>query len=80
MLQTNKSDIKNRIEIEAIDTLAMSVVQYSFNVINWTLQDIRGIDTKIRKMLTSYKMHHTKADKNYISQDMKGAEVSSKQN
>ena len=41
----------------------MLVVQYSFNVINWTLQDLIGIDTEIRKLLTCYKMHHPKAVK-----------------
>ena len=75
-----KTELKSANKIETINTLAMSVILYSFNVINWTLQDLRGIDTKIKKMLTSYKIHHPKADKNYISQDMKGAEVSSKQN
>ena len=43
--------------------LAMPVVQYSFHIINWTLQDLRRIDTKIRKLLTCYKRHHLKADK-----------------
>ena len=41
----------------------MSVVQYSFNIINWTLRELRKIDTKIRKLLTYYKMNHPKADK-----------------
>ena len=44
----------------------MSVVQYSLNIINWTLQDLRRIDTKIRKLLTCYKMHHPKADKDRL--------------
>ena len=47
----------------------MPVVQCSFNVINWTLQDLRRIDTKKRKLLTCYKTHHSKADKDglYLS-------------
>ena len=44
----------------------MPVVQYSFNVINWNLQDLRRINTKIRKLLTCYKMHHPKGDKDRL--------------
>ena len=44
----------------------MPVVQYSLNIINWTLQDLRRIDTKIRNLLTCYKMHHPKADKDRL--------------
>ena len=44
----------------------MPVVQYSFNIINWTLKDLRRIDTKIRKLLTCYKMYHPKTDKDRL--------------
>ena len=44
----------------------MPVVQYSLNKINWTLHDLRRIDTKIRKLLTCYKTHHPKADKDRL--------------
>ena len=44
----------------------MPVVQYSFNVTNWTLQDLRRIYTKIRKLLTCYKMCHPKAEKDRL--------------
>ena len=47
----------------AINIIAIPVVQYSFDIINWTLQDLGRIDTKIRKLLTCYKKHHPKADK-----------------
>ena len=57
----SKSNIKNRTEV--IDMLAMPVVQYSFHIINWSLQDLRRVGTKIRKLLTCYKRHHLKADR-----------------
>ena len=57
-----KTELNSANKIEAINTLAITVVQYSFNTINWTLQDLRQIDT-IRKLLTYYKMHYPKADK-----------------
>ena len=55
-----KTELNSANRIEAINTLATSVVQYSFNIINWTLQDLRRIDTKIRKLLTCYKIHPPK--------------------
>ena len=63
MLKSERNSV-NRIEV--INTLAMPFVQYSFNVINWILQNLRRIDTKIRKLLTCYKMQYLKADKNRL--------------
>ena len=42
--------------------MAVPVVTYSFNVINWTLQELDKLDTKVRRFLTVYKMHHPKSD------------------
>ena len=61
-----KTELNSVNRIEKINTLVMRVVQYSFNIINWTLQDFRRTDTKIRKLLTCYKMHYPKADKNRL--------------
>ena len=47
-----KTELNSANRIETTNTLAMPVVQYSFNVIYWTLQDLRRIETKIRKLLT----------------------------
>ena len=49
-------------ELEAINTLAVLLVTYSFNIINWTLQELTKLDTKTRKFVTMYKMHHLKSD------------------
>lgn len=38
------------------------MVTYSYNIINWNLQDIKRMDTKTRKLLTAMRMHHPKAD------------------
>ena len=48
--------------MEAINTLAVPVVTYSFNIINWKMSEIRSMDAKTRKLLTMYKMHHPRAD------------------
>ena len=42
--------------------MAVLVVTYSFNVINWTLQELAKLDTKVRRFLTVYKVHHPKSD------------------
>ena len=58
-----KTELNSANRTKVFNTLSMPVVQYSFNVINWTLQDLRIIDMKIRRLLTCYKKHHPKADK-----------------
>ena len=37
-------------KIEAINTVATPVVTYSFNVINWTAEDIKNLDRKNEKV------------------------------
>ena len=56
-----KSEVNSANKLEAINTSALPVT-YSFNPINWTLQELAKLDTKIRKFLTMYKMHHPKSD------------------
>jgi len=34
----------------------------NFGIFNWSLEEIRRIERKIRKVLTIYKMHHANAD------------------
>ena len=46
----------------AINTLAIPVVTYSFNIIDWKMSEIKSLDTKTKKLLTLSKMHHPKAD------------------
>ena len=57
-----KSELNSANKLEAINTLAVPVVTYSFNIINWTLQELAKLDTKTRKFLTMYEMHHPKSD------------------
>jgi len=57
-----KSELNATNKIEAINTLAVPVVTYSFNIINWQLKEVKKLDTKTRKLLTSERMHHPKAD------------------
>ena len=57
-----KSELKSANKLEAVNTLAVPVVTYSFDIINWTLQELAKLDTKTRGCLTTYKMHHPKSD------------------
>jgi hypothetical protein len=57
-----KSELNARNKITAIGALAVTVLRYSFGIINWKLEEIKQIDRKTRKMLTMYKMYHPKAD------------------
>ena len=57
-----KTELNSKNRITAINTLALPVVTYSFNIINWNLSEIKKLDVKIRKLMTTYNMHHPKAD------------------
>ena len=58
----------------AINTLAIPVVTYSFNIINWQMSEIRKMDRKTRKMFTMERMNHPKADveRIYLPREMGG--------
>ena len=62
ILMVLESELNSANKLEAINTSAVPVVTYSFNIINWTLQELAKLDTKTRKFLTTYKIHHPKSD------------------
>ena len=55
------TELKTANKFEAINTLAIPVATYSFNIINLKLSSIRRVDAKTRKMLATSKMHHLKS-------------------
>ncbi|KAF2902350.1 hypothetical protein ILUMI_03841 [Ignelater luminosus] len=57
-----KSELNSRNKMLAIGDVAVPVLQYSFGIINWKIKELEIIDRQTRKMLTTYKMHHPKAD------------------
>lgn len=57
-----KPGLKAANKLEAISTLTILVVAYSFNIINWKLSGTKRLNTKSRKMLTTGKIHHPKAN------------------
>ena len=57
-----QSELNAKNKLKAINTLAIPVVTYIFNVVNWNLEEIKRIDRKIRKLMTLNGIHHPKAD------------------
>ena len=47
-----KSEVNSANKLEAINTSALPVVTYSFNTINWTLQELAKLDRKTTPNLT----------------------------
>ena len=57
-----QSDLNSKNKMTALNTLAIPVVTYSFNIIDWSMQEMKRMDIKVRKLLTINRMHHPKAD------------------
>lgn len=56
------SELNSKNKFMAINSLAVPVLTYSFPVVNWTVTEIKRLDTKTRKLLTCHRAHHPKAD------------------
>ena len=41
--------------------LAILVMTYSSNIIDWNVTEVKRLDIKIRKRMTTHSMHHPKA-------------------
>ena len=69
-----QSDLNSKNKMTAFNTLAIPVVTYSFNIIDWSRQEIKRMDIKVRKLLTINRMHHPKADVDriYLSRAERG--------
>ena len=61
-----RSELNARNRINAINSLALPVVPYSFTILNWSLTEIKKVDTKIRKILTMHRVDHPKSDVNRL--------------
>ena len=57
-----KTELHSKNPIKAINIVAVPVICYSYNIINWNLGEIKRIDTKIGKQLTCHRMHHQKSN------------------
>ena len=57
-----KTELNSKNRITAINTLAIPVITYSFTTIDWNLSEVKRLDVKIRKMMTTCSMHLPKSD------------------
>ena len=57
-----RSQLNSKNKFEAINTLAIPILMYSYSIINWTKSELKRLDTKTRKLLTCNRAHHPKAD------------------
>ena len=69
-----KTELNSKNKITAINSLAVPVVIYSFNIVNWNLSELRKLDAKIRKRFTRHRMHHPKSgdDRLYVPRNQGG--------
>ena len=56
------TELSAKNEIQAIGSLAVPVLRYSFGIINWHQEELQKLDWKTRKLLTIHGQHHPKAD------------------
>ena len=61
-----KSELNVRNKIDAINSVALPVVTCNLTIINWSLTEIKNVDTKICRLLTMPQMHHPKSDVNSL--------------
>jgi hypothetical protein len=57
-----KTELSAKNKIQAIGSLAVAVLRYSFVIINWHQEEIQKLDRKTRKMLKIRGQHHPRAD------------------
>ena len=61
-----KSELNSKNRITAINMLAIPVITYSFNIIDWNLSEVKRLDIKIRKTMISTV---------FTSQEVTGGEI-----
>lgn len=57
-----RSELNSLNKFQAINSLAVPVITYSFNILNWQHSELDKLDTKTRKILTMERMHHPRSD------------------
>ena len=47
-------------------SLAVTLLKYSFGIVNWHQEELQKLDRKTRKLLTIHGQHHPKADIDHL--------------
>ena len=57
--------------------MAVPVLRYSFEIVNWHQEELQKLARKTRKLLTIYGQHHPKADVDrlYVSRKQGGRDL-----
>ena len=56
------SELNARNLFQAINESILPIISYSFGVVNWNEDELKGYDTQIRKMLNMYRVFELKSD------------------
>ena len=57
-----RADLSAKNTVVSISSFAMPVLRYGFGVLKWTMAELRGMDTKTRKVLAKARFHHQRSD------------------
>ena len=60
------TELSAKNKIQAIGSLAVPVLRYSFGIVNWHQEEQQKLDRKTRKLLTIHGQHHPKADVDHL--------------
>ena len=56
------TELSAKNKIQAIGSLAVPVLIYSFGIVKWHEEELQKLDRKTRKLLNIHGQHNTKAD------------------
>jgi hypothetical protein len=60
------TELSEKNKIQAIVSMEVPVLRYSFGIINWHQEEVQKLDRKIRNMLTIHGQHHPRADIDHL--------------
>jgi len=68
------TELSAKNKIQAIGSLAVRVLRYSFGIVNWHQEELQKLDQKTRKLLNIHGQHHPKAEVDllYVSRKQGG--------
>ena len=68
------SGLNSKNTVRVINTFAILVMGYSFDIVGWSKTDADALQRKIRVLMTKYKKHHPKfsADRTMLPRHMGG--------
>ena len=57
-----ETELNARNLFQAINESILPLITYSFGVVHWNEEEVKGFDVQIRKMLNMYRVHELKSD------------------